>query len=132
MDSEVGVSTASWTCTCAGVTADVALHADAAQGLVEALWAAFHTQPGALQLQQWRRTPAAGSRTRTRAQLAGRVALLTAGAVPVVPTHGQRGALVTPAWLHDAKVIRFKSRAGFISRWFYNVEITSQHGSPDF
>lgn len=53
--------------------------------LIEALRAVFHTQFGAGQLQQGGQTRPAGLLTWTRAQLAGRVAPLAAGAVFVVP-----------------------------------------------
>lgn len=90
------MSAARRTCTCAGVTADVALHADVAVGLVEALWAAFHAEFGALQLQEWRGTQPARGRTGSGAHLARRVALLAVGAVSVIPADEQTEALFTP------------------------------------
>lgn len=53
--------------------------------LIEALWAALHTQVGAWQLQKWGQARPARLVPWTRAQLAGRVAPLAAGAVSVIP-----------------------------------------------
>lgn len=71
-------------CTCACLTTGVTLFADVTQ-LIKALWAVFHTQFGAGQLQQGGETGPAGLLTWTRAQLAGRVAPLAAGAISVIP-----------------------------------------------
>lgn len=71
-------------CTCARLTTGVTLFADITQ-LIKALWAVFHTQFGARQLQQGGETGPAGLLTWARAQLAGGVAPLAAGAVSVIP-----------------------------------------------
>lgn len=70
--------------TCACLTTGVTPFADVTQ-LIKALWAVFHTQFGAWQLQQGGQTGPAGLLTWTCAQLAGGVALLAAGAVSVIP-----------------------------------------------
>lgn len=71
-------------CTCAGLTAGVALFADVTE-LVEALWAALDTQFGALQLQERRRTGPAGLGSWSRAPLTGPVTFLTVGSLFVIP-----------------------------------------------
>lgn len=53
--------------TCAGSAAGVTLSADMKEW-VEAVWAAFHTQPGPLELQEGRQTDPTGLRPRPGAQ----------------------------------------------------------------
>lgn len=70
---------------CAGLAAGVAPSADM-ELWVEAPWAAFYTQPGALKLQEGRGAGPAGLRSRSRAQFTGVVTFLTAEALTVVPS----------------------------------------------
>ena len=71
-------------CTCAGLTAGVTLFANTAQP-IKALWAAFHTQFGPLQLQEGRWTGPAGLRPWSCALLTGPVTILAVGILSVIP-----------------------------------------------
>lgn len=71
-------------CTCAGLTASVALFADVIK-LIEAMWTMLDTQLGALQLQKRRWTGPAGLRPWSCTPLTGPVTFLTVGALSVIP-----------------------------------------------